>query len=154
MLFVATAEAGDEEMRRRIKKHKKSRPASWRTLEVTRNVGGQIRQEIGDASVVIVDCITLLVNNILCQCIDRGGEQPDVKAIEREVVAETDELIASMRDTAASFIIVTNEVGTGVIPDNALARLYRDLLGRANQMLARHTDQVYMMVSGLPLKIK
>lgn len=154
VLFVATAEAGDEEMRRRIEKHKKSRPAGWDTIEVTRGVGRRIKENIGGASVVIVDCITLLVNNILCQCIDRVGEQFDVKAVEREVITETEELIGCMKNSAANFIVVTNEVGTGIIPDNPMARLYRDLLGRANQMLARHADQVHLMVAGLPLRVK
>ena len=154
VLFVATAEAGDEEMKRRIEMHKRLRPDSWRTLEVSRNVGSQIKKDIGRASVVIVDCITLLVNNILCCHIDQAGEMTDIEAIEQEVVFETKDLIDCMTNSQASFIVVTNEVGTGLIPANPMGRLYRDLLGKANQMLARHVGQVYLLVAGLPLQLK
>ena len=151
---MATAEAGDEEMRRRIEKHRQSRPDHWRTLEAPRNVGAAISQGIGEASVVIVDCVTLLVNNILCQDIDWEKGEFDAGVIEKEVITEVDALIAVMRDSEAGFIMVTNEVGQGIIPGNAMARLYRDLLGKANQMLAAYADEVYLMVSGLPLKLK
>ena len=154
MLFVATAEIKDEEMRRRIETHKRSRPSSWRTLEVSDHIGSRIKEDIGEAKVVIVDCITLLVNNILCRYTDQAGEQTDIGLIEEEVKLETNELIDCMKDIEADFIVVTNEVGTGLIPVNPMGRLYRDLLGRANQMLARHADQVYLLVAGLPVRLK
>jgi len=154
VLFVATAEAGDEEMRRRIEEHKRLRLATWTTLEVSRCVGGHIVKNIGQASVVVVDCITLLVNKILCHHFDRAGEQVEARLLEQEVGDEISQLIDSMAKTKASFIVVTNEVGTGLIPANLMGRLYRDLLGKANQMLARHADQVYLMVTGLPILIK
>lgn len=141
-------------MRRRIEAHKRSRPSSWRTLEVSDHIGSQIKENIGEAGVVIVDCITLLVNNILCRYTDQAGEQIDAGLIEEEVKLETNELIDCMKHTEADFIVVTNEVGTGLIPINPMGRLYRDLLGRANQMLARHADQVYLLVAGLPVRLK
>lgn len=131
MLFVATAAAGDEEMRQRIDEHQRARPAAWSTLEVTTDIGSQITQKIGKAQVVIVDCITLLVNNISGYYADQTGEQID-----------------------ASFITVTNEVGLGLVPANRLGRLYRDLLGKVNQILAQHADEVYLMVAGIPVPIK
>jgi adenosylcobinamide kinase/adenosylcobinamide-phosphate guanylyltransferase len=154
VLFVATAEAGDDEMHRRIEEHKKNRPADWRTLEVTTRVGSQICQHVGQARVVVVDCITLLVNNIFSQCHDQSGRLPEVSLVEQNLVAEIGELIDCIRRTEADFIIVTNEVGLGLVPDNRLGRLYRDLLGRANQMLAQAVDEVYLMVAGLPVRIK
>ena len=151
---MATAEAGDEEMRQRIEKHKQSRPDHWRTLETPCNVGAAIRQGIGKASLVIVDCITLLVNNVLCQDIDWEKGEFDAGVIEKQVITEVDALIAAMQDSKVGFIIVTNEVGHGIIPGNVMARLYRDLLGKANQMLAAYADEVYLMISGLALKLK
>jgi len=150
VLFVATAEAGDEEMRRRIENHKKSRPASWRTLEVTTDIGSHISRELGSAGVVIVDCVTLLVNNIFNR--DAGKAAADL--IRKGVAAEIDGLIECMRGSDTTFIIVTNELGMGLVPAEATSRLYRDLLGRANQRLAAAANEVYLMVSGIPARIK
>ena len=150
VLFVATAVAGDEEMRQRIEEHQRARPSAWRTLEVTTHVGSQISQQIGGARVVIVDCITLLVNNILRQYSPRTG----VSVIEPKVTSEINELVQCINRTGASFIIVTNEVGTGLVPANRVGRLYRDLLGKANQLLAQQVDEVYLVVAGLPVQVK
>jgi adenosylcobinamide kinase/adenosylcobinamide-phosphate guanylyltransferase len=154
VLFVATAVAGDEEMRQRIEQHKRKRSAVWSTLEVTTHVGSQIEHKIGDAQVVIVDCITLLVNNIFSQYSDQTGEQIDAPLIEKRLIAEVGELIEGINRLDASFIIVTNEVGLGLVPANRLGRLYRDLLAKANRMLTQAADEVYLMVAGLPVPIK
>ncbi len=154
VLFVATAEAGDEEMRQRIEQHQKARPAAWSTLEATTHIGSQITQRLSGAKVVIVDCITLLVNNIFGQYSHQTGEQIDAPLIEKNITAEINELIECIDQVDASFIIVTNEVGLGLVPANTVGRLYRDLLGRANQLLAQRADEIYLMVAGLPLLIK
>ncbi len=154
VLFVATAVAGDEEMRQRIEEHKKSRPTTWSTLEVTTHIGNQVRQKIGETQTVIVDCVTLLVNNIFCQYSDPTGGSIDAPLIEKEVMAEIDELVNCIKQVNASFIIVSNEVGLGLVPDNRIGRLYRDLLGRVNQILAQHVDEIYLMVAGMPVLIK
>ena len=154
VLFVATAEAGDDEMRQRIEEHRKARPATWSTLEVATNIGGQIRQKAGEAKTVIVDCITLLINNIFRKYSDSTGELIDTLLIEKEVMAEIEELVNCMKRVNASFIIVSNEVGLGLVPANRVGRLYRDLLGKANQTLAQQVDEVYFMAAGLPVPIK
>jgi adenosylcobinamide kinase/adenosylcobinamide-phosphate guanylyltransferase len=154
VLFVATAEAGDEEMKQRIEEHKKVRPSNWETLEATTHVGRQIPLNIGKAQTVIIDCITLLVNNIFQQASQPGDADIDTALVEKEVMAEIKELVDCMERVDAHFIIVTNEVGLGLVPDNKAGRLYRDWLGRANQMLAQHADEVIMMVAGIPVKIK
>ena len=154
VLFVATAEAGDEEMRQRIEEHQKVRPATWSTLEATTHVGSQVLKKIGKAQTVIVDCITLLINNIFNQYSDPSGEQIDAPLIEKEVMAEIGELVDCINQVNANFIIVTNEVGLGLVPANKMSRLYRDLLGRANQIMAQRADEIYLMVAGIPLPIK
>ncbi len=154
VLFVATAAAGDEEMRQRIEEHRKARPTAWNTLEVTTHIGNQIRQKIDKAQTVIVDCITLLVNNIFCQYSDPAGEKIYASLIEKEVMAEIDELVDCINQIKARFIIVSNEVGLGLVPDNRIGRLYRDLLGRANQVLAQCVDEIYLMAAGIPVQIK
>ncbi len=154
VLFVATAEAGDEEMKQRIEEHKRERPADWSLLEVTSHVGSRIGEKLGGAQVVVVDCITLLVGNIFSQYIDLDSEQIDAQFIEEKIIAETNELVECIGQVDASFVIVTNEVGLGLVPDNRAGRLYRDLLGRANQILAHSASEVYMMVAGLPVRIQ
>ena len=154
VLFIATAVAGDEEMRQRIEEHQKARPIAWGTLEVTTNVGNQISRNIGEAQVVIVDCITLLINNIFSQYNDQTSEKTNASLIEEKVTSEISELVECINHVDASFIIVTNEVGAGLVPANKMSRLYRDLLGKANQLLAQGADEVYLMVAGLPVQIK
>jgi adenosylcobinamide kinase / adenosylcobinamide-phosphate guanylyltransferase len=153
ILFVATAVAFDEEMRKRIEAHKKSRPSSWRTLEVTEDIAKQISINIGDCKVVILDCITVLTGNLLSKMIDVDNQR-DHKVIFKKIIEEIEGIIECMEKLNTSFIIVTNEVGMGVVPDNPMGRFYRDLLGKANQLLADRMDRVYLMVSGIPVKIK
>jgi adenosylcobinamide kinase/adenosylcobinamide-phosphate guanylyltransferase len=154
VLFVATAEAGDADMRRRIRKHQEDRPANWRTLEATTHIGRRIGETIGDESLVIIDCITLLVTNVICQLDEKDYDNCDEALLEEQVYTEIKELQECLKKVNASFIVVSNEVGLGIVPDNRISRIYRDLLGRANQMLAQSADQVYLMVAGIPLRVK
>ena len=153
VLFVATAEALDDEMRQKIEKHKRERPSSWRTVEVSTGVGIKIREEIQDARVVIVDCLTLLVANVIGRCCD-DLEQVSTELVEERFATEINELIGCIDDSRATFILVSNEVGMGLVSESRSGRLYRDLLGRGNQILAEHADHVYFMLSGLPLNLK
>ena len=154
VLFVATAEAGDADMRRRIRKHKEERPANRHTLEATTHIGHQIEDTIDDEELVIIDCITLLVTNILCQIDEKDFDTFDESLLEKRVYVEINELRDCLQKVDADFIIVSNEVGLGIVPDNRISRIYRDLLGRANQMLAASSDEVYLMVAGIPLRVK
>jgi len=147
VLFVATGEALDEEMQARIAEHKKARPRTWRTLEIPTDIGKEIEKQIGDAEVVIVDCLTLLVSNLL-------SDEPDYPEAEKRVTFEINKLIACMDKLDASFIIVSNEVGMGLVPETRLGRIYRDLLGKANRLIAHHTNEIYFMVAGIPTKVK
>jgi adenosylcobinamide kinase / adenosylcobinamide-phosphate guanylyltransferase len=147
VMFVATAEPLDDEMKARIENHKKTRPATWQTLEAPGDVGLRLGKSLSNHEVVIIDCITLLASNILGRC------KNSIDA-ENALVQEIDLLIETMKKSKAIFIIVSNEVGLGIVPENDLARLYRDVLGRANQLLAQFATDVYLMVAGIPVKIK
>jgi adenosylcobinamide kinase/adenosylcobinamide-phosphate guanylyltransferase len=147
VLFVATAEAKDEDMRLRIEKHKKSRPSNWQTLESPFELAGAISEKDGEYQVIVIDCITMLVSNVMLGAVDE-------RSAESAVINEIDALIKVMKSKSSAYILVSNEVGLGIVPDNELARNYRDLLGRANQLLARYADEVYLMVAGIPVKIK
>ncbi len=150
VLFVATAEAGDPEMKRRIEAHKKSRPAGWKTLEVQTQIGSRILKEISGTRTVVIDCITLLVSNVIGQF----EEKSDPAEVDKAVTSEIRELIACMDKCKADFILVTNEVGLGIIPGDYISRLYRDLLGKSNRLLSARADNVYFMVSGIPMAVK
>ena len=150
VLFVATAQAWDEEMAQRITRHQQERSTAWRTLEAPHQVGQAIALELHDATVVLVDCLTLLVSNTML----RLSESPDSAAAAAAVQAELTALLQTCQAHGATCIVVSNEVGLGLVPDNPLGRLYRDLLGQANQRLARHAEAVYFMVAGLPVEVK
>jgi adenosylcobinamide kinase / adenosylcobinamide-phosphate guanylyltransferase len=154
VLFVATAEAGDADMSRRIRKHQEDRPAHWRTLEAPTHIGRAIEEAVSGEELVIIDCITLLVTNVICQIPETDFDTCDEARLEEQVYAEIGELQTCLKQVEASFILVSNEVGLGIVPDNRISRIYRDLLGRANQMLAQSADHVYLMVAGLPLRVK
>ena len=150
VLFVATAEALDDDMRRRIAAHRQARPAAWQTEEAPRHVGRRIAQSLGTRSVVLVDCLTLLVSNALLSL----GDEPDAQQAERLAIEEVDQLIEAISRSTATVIVVTNEVGLGLVPPYRLGRIYRDVLGKANQRLAAQADAVYLLVSGLPIDVK
>jgi len=147
VLFVATAQPLDEEMCKRIENHRNNRPASWRTIEIPRNIAKALEEQIDDADVVIIDCITILIANLL-------GDAPDNQKTERKVFDEIDTLINYMKASKKTYIIVSNELGLGLVPDNMLARIYRDLLGTINQIIAQNADEVCFLAAGIPLAIK
>ncbi|MEW6400512.1 MAG: bifunctional adenosylcobinamide kinase/adenosylcobinamide-phosphate guanylyltransferase [Chloroflexota bacterium] len=148
--FLATAQALDEEMSARIKKHQAGRPAGWETLEVPRDVSSHVQQIKTD--VVILDCMTLLVTNLMMQFVkdDLVDEIPFTQAVQKEV----DDLIAGIRGQNQRWLIVSNEVGLGLVPPYQMGRVYRDLLGWSNQRLARAADSVILMVAGIPMVVK
>ncbi len=148
--FIATAQAFDDEMSARIQKHKAERPTDWQTLEIPHGVGAHaddIRNKI-----VILDCITLLVSNLLMQFVN--GDEVDESTFMKAVENEVDLLLKVTKHGERDWIIVSNEVGLGLVPPYLLGRVYRDGLGRANQSLAREADEVLWMVAGIPVPIQ
>lgn len=147
--YVATAQAWDDEMAARIAQHRAERPASWSTLEAPRDLGATIAAApTGD--VVLIDCLTLLASNVILAL----PEPVDVAGAEAALNAEMNALLGAYAASAAAWIIVSNEVGLGIVPAYALGRVYRDALGRANQRLAAAADEVILMVAGLPMRVK
>ncbi len=148
--FVATAQALDEEMSARIQKHRRERPADWQTLETPLGVARYAREIESD--VVILDCVTLLVNNLMMQFVkdDLVDEAPFLQAVQKEIA----ELTANIHEQEGHWMIISNEVGLGLVPPYQMGRVYRDGLGWANQRLAREADKVIFMVAGIPTVIK
>jgi adenosylcobinamide kinase / adenosylcobinamide-phosphate guanylyltransferase len=144
--FIATAQAFDEEMRQRIAAHRASRPADWALVEEPLRVPEALAAALPAARTIILDCVTIWMSNLLL-----ADERFDEKAAE-DRAAELVSCVGRFPDAAV--IVVTNEVGSGVVPDTVLGRRFRDCAGRANQTIAKAADTAYVMVSGIPLRIK
>ena len=139
---------GDKEMAERINNHKASRPADWQTLELSYDIGRNLKAPV--APVVIVDCITLLVSNILLTF----PENTPAEAVMNQIHIEIDELIAAQGRCGGQWLLISNEVGLGLVAPYPLGRVYSDALGFANQALARAAQRVIFMVAGIPMAIK
>ena len=147
-VYVATCPVIDEEMRRRVEKHRQARADSWRTLEETLALGEAIASA-ADRAVVLVDCLTLWINNLMYQAQQQGAE-----VSEEQVAGHCRDVLAACRRRAGTAVFVTNEVGMGIVPDNAQARRYRDLVGRCNLTIAAQADAVVIVACGIPLFLK
>jgi adenosylcobinamide kinase/adenosylcobinamide-phosphate guanylyltransferase len=152
VLYIATAQALDEEMERRIQVHRQDRPQDWRTLESPRGVAQSLEAEDLHSGVILLDCLTLLVTNVMLAA---AGDltSPDEARAESEVRAEVYALLSQIQSGEADWIVVSNEVGMGLVPPYPAGRLFRDLLGWANQGLAAAANEVYWMVAGIPVPI-
>jgi adenosylcobinamide kinase / adenosylcobinamide-phosphate guanylyltransferase len=141
--YLATAQALDSEMAERIQKHRESRPSDWRTVEEPLEIANAIQEHGNRYSAILLDCLTLWLSNTLM-----AGWQSE------KILAETERLLQFARASRSSLIMVSNEVGWGIVPEHPSARLFRDLSGSMHQKIAREADEVYFMICGLPQKIK
>jgi len=139
VVFIATATPIDSEMRVRIKNHKNARPKSWKTIEVTNNLDKKIDPKNG---VILVDCLTIYVYHLM-----KNFNQD-------KILNHIKKIIRAIRKSKSKIIVVSNEVGSGIVPNNKLSREYRDILGRVNQMFALASDEFYLMFAGIPIEIK
>ena len=142
-LFLATCEVLDEEMAQRIENHKKMRGPEWQTVEEPIDIIDRIKEDGADSEVILIDCLTLWLYNLLMKW------DSDLRIME-----ETETLIDTLKKSDASSILVSNEVGMGIVPADPLSRRYRDLLGTMNQRIAEALDTVIFMVSGIPIFLK
>jgi adenosylcobinamide kinase/adenosylcobinamide-phosphate guanylyltransferase len=141
--FVATAEALDDEMRERIAHHRANRSADFATIEEPLNISAGIAELASRADIVVVDCLTLWISNLLM--VNRSDE---------EILAAARGLAGAMAGAPFASVVVTDEVGAGIVPENAMARRFRDLLGWTNQVVAQAAERVVLMVAGYPLRVK
>ena len=141
--FIATAEALDDEMRERIAHHRAGRSADFATIEEPIAIGAVLLELTSRADVVVVDCLTLWISNLLM-----------TRRSDEEILAEARGLADAMAGAPFATIVVTDEVGAGIVPENAMARRFRDLLGWTNQTLAQAAERVLLMVAGYPLRVK
>ena len=144
--FLATAEGLDPEMRARIRRHRQDRPSGWLTLEAPREPARALEGLGPEAGAVLVDCLTLLISNLQLAQAGAGAEQAVLDEIRR--------LLAAARAAAVPVILVSNEVGQGVVPASPLGRAFRDIAGRAHQLVAAEADEVVFLTAGLPQRLK
>lgn len=139
--YIATAQAYDAEMQERIRNHKDERGQEWHTFEEPLEVAATIKKT--ESGVALLDCVTLWLTNLM------GAELKD-----SEIISKAAGLASVCRQSEANIVIVSNEVGQGIVPDNPLARRFRDLSGKVNQILAECADEVYFVAAGIPIKMK
>src|SRR6266851_8680601 len=164
--FIATATADDNEMRERIARHRASRRRQWHTLEEPLDLSGAARRASELADVLLLDCVTLWLGNVLSQASkqhEKDDKEEEVEELslpgrlfDERALKEIEALLTVVKSLAPgkTLIVVTNEVGLGIVPAYPLGRLYRDTLGYVNQQLARAADRVYLMVAGIAVDIK
>ena len=139
MVYIATAEAFDSEMKDRIALHQARRGPDWQTVYAPLNLPQALREADGKGP-CLVDCLTIWLNNLMF--------------VEQETATAADHLVAAIAARSDPVVLVTNEVGSGIVPENALARRFRDEAGRMNQIIAAAVDEVYVSISGIPVRIK
>jgi adenosylcobinamide kinase / adenosylcobinamide-phosphate guanylyltransferase len=146
VIYIATCVPQDEEMQGRVRRHQDRRPAHWHTIEEAYDPAGIIQFADEPGKVFLLDCITLLLTNWMLQTDNITGENQWDQEFHR--------LAATASNSLAHVVIVSNEVGWGIVPEDPFTRLYRDVLGRANQIMAAYADEVYLTVAGVPLELK
>ncbi|CFR04659.1 adenosylcobinamide kinase/adenosylcobinamide-phosphate guanylyltransferase [Yersinia frederiksenii] len=155
VFYIATSVVTDAEMAERVALHRASRPAHWRTWEGYRHLGAVLDKQVEPGEVVMLECITTLITNLLFELAgDTPPEQMDFASLEVEIGRQITDLLAACARSRAPVYLVTNELGMGIVPDNHLARHFRDIAGRVNQRLAAAADEVFLVVSGIEVKIK
>ena len=148
--FIATAEAGDDEMTERIERHRAARSAAWNTIEAPIHLAQAVEQVDAEAT-IIIDCLSMWVSN---RMLEGGAGEGSVDAARAgEIMAEAQELVACLHGRESASIVVTNEVGSGVVPATPLGRAYRDVLGSVNQIVVGAADRAYLVVAGKLLEL-
>jgi len=142
-IFMATCIPGDEEMRLRVEMHKKTRPSSWRTIEPGSGLETALKKEVKSSVVILIDCLTLFIAGLLMKSFSSN-----------QIIENVQCLLQTIKEGLATVIVVSNEVGSGLVPETKLGRDFRDIVGVCNRTAAASADEVYYVVAGIPLKIK
>ena len=156
-VYLATSVPLDGEMKSRVQKHKKQRGEDWLTIEAYKDLDNILEKTAKYTDIILLDCLTNMISNIMFEVYDGNWESvPDCipGKIENAVSAEINKIFDFNKVYKGDIIIVSNEVGLGLVPENPLGRYFRDIAGSMNQIVAAKSDEVYMVVSGIPVKIK
>ena len=156
VVYIATSIPFDDEMKARIKKHVEQRSANWKTVEAYKDLDKHLAKNNNLPVVYLLDCITIMITNLMLDTSydwDKVSQQ-EIDCVEAYIRQEMEKLLKVVDEKDTTFILVTNEVGMGIVPENKLSRIFRDIAGRVNQMLAQAADEVYLCVAGIPVRIK
>ena len=156
-IYIATAISFDEEMKERVRLHKIQRGEDWITIEGYKNISNILSEYKNLNKIILLDCLTNMVTNNMIMDRDVDWDkitQESLRDIENEIKNEVQDLIDFIKDSSLDMIVVSNEVGMGLVPPYALGRYFRDIGGRMNQLVAKESDEAYLVVSGLELKLK
>lgn len=157
VLYIATSIPFDDEMKDRVKKHKERRPDNWYTFEGYKDLKQVFCNEKLHFNLILLDCVTIMVTNLM---LEQSGDNfdalnnSDIDIMESEILNEIAEFIDAADKNLKTIIFVTNELGSGIVPEYKMARVFRDIAGRVNQYIASRAQEVYMVVCGIPVKIK
>ncbi|HBC95714.1 MAG TPA: bifunctional adenosylcobinamide kinase/adenosylcobinamide-phosphate guanylyltransferase [Clostridium sp.] len=154
VLYIATAVVTDEEMKLRIKKHKSRRDPGWITYEGYNSLGDVIRKS--ECQYIMLECIGTMITNMIFEKninMDKIDSQ-GIERLENYIIGEVKDIISAANESSKCVLIVTNEVGLSLVPEYKLGRVFSDILGKSNQIIAKYSDTVYLTVCGLPLKLK
>lgn len=155
VLYIATSVITDDEMGQRVEIHRQTRPVQWITHEGYRDLDAVVSEKGEGCNAIMLECITTMITNLLFeQAGNVAAEEMDFTALEQGIHQQIDALILACSQSDIPIYIVTNELGMGIVPDNLLARRFRDIAGRVNQRLAAQAQQVYLVISGIEVKIK
>lgn len=160
VVYIATAQVYDDEMALRVKKHREQRPSDWELVEEPYDISSVFHQYQRSKGVLLLDCVTLWLTNLLLADNREESFEATVQDSllyemrERKILDQVRDVAQLAQEIEPLVILVTNEVGQGIVPDNPLSRAYRDLAGRANQILARSADKVYYVIAGYPFEVK
>lgn len=153
--YLATSEVRDQEMADRVAHHQNSRPVEWSTIEESRYIS-DVLGDLNEGAVVLLDCLTLLISNLLLddEEFGEGDYGFNRRDKEEEIIVEVKRIIGEVKDRDLTLVVVSNEVGQGLVPPYKLGRVYRDIVGRVNQLVASEADEVYITYAGIPVEIK
>ena len=157
VLYIATAVAFDEEMKDRVRKHRDVRSKDWTTIEAYKDIAKVISTNGNKYNCILLDCITVMLTNQLLEYFNHDMDYlkiEDYSKAEVYLANQINEMVDAITAAKADTILVTNELGWGIVPENPVARAFRDISGRINQIIGQKADEVYLTVSGIPVKIK
>ncbi|AYF54855.1 bifunctional adenosylcobinamide kinase/adenosylcobinamide-phosphate guanylyltransferase [Clostridium botulinum C] len=157
ILYIATSIPFDDEMKHRVEKHKESRPEVWDTYEGYKDLDIVVREKNSLYDGMLLDCVTIMTSNFMFDYIgDKIGEADNITLdkVEKKIITNFEKLLNEVNKGNSTMILVTNELGYGIVPENKLARVYRDIIGRINQYIASRASEVYLVVCGIPMKVK
>lgn len=162
VLYIATSMIFDNEMKERVEKHKQRRSEYWETLEAYKSVGDKIIAMNKCYDGIILDCVTIMISNLLMQSVpnftDVEYEKLDYRVEETKILYEMKNLTEALKEMETKYftktVLITNELGSGIVPEKKISREFRDIAGRVNQYIAKESNEVYMVISGIPVKIK